>query len=63
MSGDYFTHNSRQPPIVQHLKWTEDGELSDIDKNKILAILNTHGLEIEHKDRNNGWRTGSPMQG
>ena len=51
MSGDYFTHNSNQPPIVQHLKWTEDGELSDIDKNKILAILNTHGLEIEHKDR------------
>ena len=45
MSGDYFTHNDRQEPILQHLKWTEDGELSEIDKIKILSILNTSGLE------------------
>tara|TARA_B100001113_G_scaffold14173_1_gene10864 strand:- start:421 stop:582 length:162 start_codon:yes stop_codon:yes gene_type:complete len=53
MSGDYFTHNDRQQPILQHLKWTEDGELSEIDKNKILSLLNA----------NERWRTGSPMQG
>jgi len=60
MSGDYFTHNDRQQPILQHLKWTEDGELSEIDKNKILSLLNTSGLEHEYNER---WRTGSPMQG
>ena len=60
MSGDYFTHNSKQPPIVQHLKWTEDGELSEIDKTKILSLLNTNGLEQDYNER---WRTGSPMQG
>ena len=60
MTGDYFTHNDRQPPIVQHLKWTEDGELSEVDKSKILSILNTSGLEVEYNLR---WRTGSPMQG
>ena len=60
MSGDYFTHNDRQEPILQHLKWTEDGELSEIDKTKILALLNTNGLEQDYNER---WRTGSPMQG
>ena len=60
MSGDYFTHNDRQEPILQHLKWTEDGELSEIDKTKILSHLNTNGLEQDYNER---WRTGSPMQG
>jgi len=60
MSGDYFTHNDRQQPILQHLKWTEDGELSEIDKIKILSLLNTSGLEQNYNER---WRTGSPMQG
>jgi len=58
MSGDYFTHNDRQP-MVQHLKWTKDGELSPIDKTRILSVLNTN----EYEDVNLRWRTGSPMQG
>ena len=42
MSGDYFTHNSRQPCISNYsaLKWTEDGELSALDMDRILGLLN-----------------------
>tara|TARA_B100001109_G_scaffold202876_1_gene169738 strand:- start:565 stop:717 length:153 start_codon:yes stop_codon:yes gene_type:complete len=41
MSGDYFTHNNRQPCISNYsaLKWTEDGELSTLDMDRILALL------------------------
>ena len=41
MSGDYFTHNSRQPCISNYsaLKWTEDGELSALDMDRILELL------------------------
>ena len=41
MSGDYFTHNTRQPCISNYsaLKWTEDGELSELDMDRILELL------------------------
>ena len=41
MSGDYFTHNSRQPCISNYsaLKWTEDGELSALDMDRSLELL------------------------
>ena len=41
MSGDYFTHNDRQPCISNYsaLKWTEDGELSALDMDRILELL------------------------
>ena len=41
MSGDYFTHNTRQPCISNYsaLKWTEDGELSALDMDRILELL------------------------
>ena len=41
MSGDYFTHNDRQPCISNYsaLKWTEDGELSELDMERILELL------------------------
>ena len=41
MSGDYFTHNSRQPWISNYsaLKWTKDGELSELDMDRILELL------------------------
>ena len=41
MSGDYFTHNSRQPCIsnTSALKWTKDGELSALDMDRILELL------------------------
>ena len=41
MSGDYFTHNNRQPCIsnTSALKWTEDGELSALDMDRILELL------------------------
>tara|TARA_E500000331_G_scaffold204556_1_gene196279 strand:+ start:224 stop:376 length:153 start_codon:yes stop_codon:yes gene_type:complete len=41
MSGDYFTHNDRQPCISNYsaLKWTKDGELSELDMERILELL------------------------
>ena len=44
MSGDYFTHNDRQPCIsnTSALKWTEDGELSALDMSRILEALQSH---------------------
>ena len=44
MSGDYFTHNDRQPCIsnTSALKWTEDGELSALDMSRILEALHSH---------------------
>ena len=41
MSGDYFTHNDRQPCIsnTSALKWDSTGELSPLDMNRILGLL------------------------
>ena len=41
MSGDYFTHNDRQPCISNYsaLKWDTSGELSSLDMNRILELL------------------------
>ena len=41
MSGDYFTHNDRQPCISTYstLKWDSTGELSALDMDKILGLL------------------------
>jgi len=41
MSGDYFTHNDRQPCISNYsaLKWDSTGELSSLDMNRILGLL------------------------
>ena len=41
MSGDYFTHNDRQP-MHSTLKWTEDGELTTLDMSRILEALESH---------------------
>ena len=41
MSGDYFTHNDRQPCISNYsaLKWDSTGELSSLDMDRILGLL------------------------
>ena len=41
MSGDFFTHNSRQPCISTYstLKWDSTGELSELDMDRILELL------------------------
>ena len=41
MSGDFFTHNDRQPCISTYstLKWDSTGELSELDMEKILGLL------------------------
>tara|TARA_X000001036_G_scaffold1845_1_gene1579 strand:- start:1359 stop:1544 length:186 start_codon:yes stop_codon:yes gene_type:complete len=60
MSGDYFTHNDRQPAISHFatLKWTEDGELSTPDMKRVLELLeNVKPIEVNARYRN-----GSPMQ-
>ena len=47
------------------LKWTEDGELSAIDKARILSVLNNDKLtegRIDHRSLSQRWRNGSPMQ-
>ena len=38
MSGDYFTHNDRQSN-TSALKWDSTGELSSLDMNRILGLL------------------------
>ncbi len=65
MSGDYFTHNSRQPCISNYsaLKWTEDGELSALDMDRILELLEKSQSEVTQMGMSNPrWKTGSPMQ-
>ena len=41
MSGDFFTHNDRQPCISTYstLKWESSGELSALDMDRILELL------------------------
>ena len=68
MSGDFFSHNDRQPCISTYstLKWDSTGELSELDMDRILGLL-----ERNQPDQNNmtemgrsnpRWKTGSPMQ-
>ncbi len=42
MSGDYFTHNDRQPCLSTYstLKWESTGELSELDMDRIMGLLN-----------------------
>tara|TARA_B100000287_G_scaffold149871_1_gene141593 strand:+ start:1423 stop:1617 length:195 start_codon:yes stop_codon:yes gene_type:complete len=63
MSGDYFTHNDRQPCISTYstLKWEITGELSEFDMNRILASLKEKDV-TQMGQSNPGWRTNSPMQ-
>ena len=65
MSGDYFTHNDRQPCISTYstLKWDSTGELSELDMNKILGLLeNVQPNVTEMGMSNPRWKTGSVMQ-
>ena len=49
MSGDYFTHNDSQPCIsnTSALKWDSTGELSSLDMNRILGLLQNHNQPEE----------------
>ena len=65
MSGDYFTHNDRQPCISTYstLKWDSTGELSDLDMDKILGLLEKVEPNVTEMGMSNPrWKTGSPMQ-
>ena len=65
MSGDYFTHNDRQPCISTYstLKWESTGELSELDMNKILGLLENAQPNVTEMGMSNPrWKTGSPMQ-
>ena len=46
MSGDYFTHNDRQSN-TSALKWDSTGELSSLDMNRILGLLQNQPKECE----------------
>ena len=65
MSGDYFTHNDRQPCISTYstLKWESSGELSALDMDKILGLLEKVQPEVTQMGMSNPrWKTGSVMQ-
>ena len=65
MSGDYFTHNDRQPCISTYstLKWESSGELSALDMDKILGLLETVLPNVTEMGMSNPrWKTGSAMQ-
>ena len=65
MSGDYFTHNDRQPCISTYstLKWESTGELSALDMDKILGLLEKVQPEVTQMGMSNPrWKTGSVMQ-
>ena len=49
MSGDFFTHNDRQPCISTYstLKWDSTGELSELDMDRILDALENVEKEEE----------------
>ena len=49
MSGDYFTLNDRQPCIsnTSALKWDSTGELSSLDMNRILGLLQNYNQPEE----------------
>ena len=65
MSGDFFTHNDRQPCISTYstLKWESSGELSDLDMDKILGLLEKAEPNVTEMGMSNPRRkTGSAMQ-
>ena len=65
MSGDYFTHNDRQPCISTYstLKWESTGELSALDMDKILGLLENAQPNVTEMGMSNPrWKTGSAMQ-
>ena len=65
MSGDFFTHNDRQPCISTYstLKWDSTGELSDLDMDKILGLLEKVEPNVTEMGMSNPrWMTGSAMQ-
>ena len=65
MSGDFFTHNHRQPCISTYstLKWESSGELSDLDMDKILGLLEKVEPNVTEMGMSNPrWKTGSAMQ-
>ena len=65
MSGDYFSHNDRQPCISTYstLKWESTGELSELDMNKILGLLENAQPNVTEMGMSNPrWKTGSAMQ-
>ena len=65
MSGDYFTHNDRQPCISTYstLKWDSTGELSALDMDKILGLLEKAEPNVTEMGMSNPrWKTGSAMQ-
>ena len=65
MSGDYFTHNDRQPCISTYstLKWDSTGELSELDMDRILGLLEKAQPEVTQMGMSNPrWKTGSAMQ-
>ena len=65
MSGDFFTHNDRQPCISTYstLKWDSTGELSELDMDKILGLLEKAEPNVTEMGMSNPrWKTGSPMQ-
>ena len=45
------------------MKWTEDGELSALDMDRILELLEKSQSEVTQMGMSNPrWKTGSPMQ-
>ena len=65
MSGDFFTHNDRQPCISTYstLKWESSGELSELDMDKILGLLEKAEPNVTEMGMSNPrWKTGSAMQ-
>ena len=68
MSGDFFTHNDRQPCISTYstLKWDSTGELSALDMDKVLDLLENVQPNQDHMTEmgrsNPRWKNGSPMQ-
>ena len=65
MSGDYFTHNDRQPCISTYstLKWDSTGELSELDMERILGLLENAQSEVTQMGMSNPrWKNGSVMQ-
>ena len=65
MSGDFFTQKDRQPCISPYytLKWESSGELSDLDMDKILGLLEKVEPNVTEMGMSNPrWKTGSPMQ-
>jgi hypothetical protein len=65
MSGDFFTHNDRQPCISTYstLKWDSTGELSELDMNRILELLEKSPSEVTQMGMSNPrWKNGSVMQ-